>query len=186
MDGFRMLSRRSGVRDLALTAFLCAIVAAVRVIFFLLPQIKPVMALTILIGAAFGGETGFLVGSGSMLLSNMLLSQGPWTVVQMLAMGVTGFLAGFLTSRGLLSSSRRSLSSFGALCALVIYGGIVNTACALLWAWETLNFRLLLGCYAAAFPADALHAASTALFLWFGAEPLLRSLNRLKAPARRP
>ena len=57
-------------------AVLCAIGIAGRAAFFMLPQFKPVMALTIIAGVAFGGETGFLVGAMTMLASNVLFGQG--------------------------------------------------------------------------------------------------------------
>ena len=62
----------------------------------MLPQFKPVLALTIIAGVAFGGEVGFLVGAMTMLTSNMIFGQGPWTPWQMFAMGIIGFLAGVL------------------------------------------------------------------------------------------
>ena len=56
----------------------------------MLPQFKPVLALVIISGVAFGGETGFLVGAVTMLVSSILFSQGPWTPWQMFSMGITG------------------------------------------------------------------------------------------------
>ncbi len=55
-------------------------------------------------GVVFGGEAGFLVGAMTMLVSNMLLSQGPWTPWQMFCMGIIGFLAGVLFRKGWLRS----------------------------------------------------------------------------------
>ena len=72
-------------------AVLCAIAVASRSAFFMLLQFKPVLALTIIVGVAFGGETGFLVGAVTMLVSNVLFSQGPWTPWQMFSMGIIGF-----------------------------------------------------------------------------------------------
>ena len=54
--------RRPQARELTIIAVLCALGVAGRAAFFMLPQFKPVMALTIIAGVAFGGETGFLVG----------------------------------------------------------------------------------------------------------------------------
>lgn len=81
----------------------------------MLPQFKPVMALTIVAGVAFGGETGFLVGAMTMLASNVLFGQGPLTPWQMFAMGIIGFLAGLLFRKGLLRRNRGALCVFGAL-----------------------------------------------------------------------
>lgn len=61
--------RKPKARELAVIAVLCAAGVAGRAAFFMLPQCKPVLALTILAGAALGGETGFLVGAVTMLAS---------------------------------------------------------------------------------------------------------------------
>ena len=55
--------RKPQARELTVIAVLCALGVAGRAAFFTLPQCKPVLALTILAGAALGGETGFLVGA---------------------------------------------------------------------------------------------------------------------------
>lgn len=171
--------RRPQARELVIIAVLCAIGVAGRAALFMLPEFKPVLALTIIAGVAFGGETGFLVGSMTMLVSNMLFSQGPWTPWQMFAMGIIGFLAGVLFRKGLLRRSRSALCVFGALMAILIYGGIMNPASALIWVRE-LNGKILLTYYLSGFPMDCIHAAATVVFLWFGAEPMLEKLDRIK------
>lgn len=171
--------RKPQARELVLIAVLCALGVAGRAAFFMLPQFKPVMALTILAGVAFGGETGFLVGAMTMLASNVMFSQGPWTPWQMFAMGIIGFLAGVLFRKGLLCRSRVSLGVFGALAAIFIYGGIMNSASALIWT-DRLNWNIILAYCAAGFPMDCVQAAATWLFLWVAAEPMLEKLDRIK------
>ena len=92
----------------------------------MLPQCKPVLALTVLAGAALGGETGFLVGAVTMLVSNILFSQGPWTPWQMLGMGLCGFLAGLVFRRGGLPRKREALCAYGAVSAFLVYGILLN------------------------------------------------------------
>lgn len=171
--------RKPQARELVVIAALCAIGVAGRAAFFMLPQFKPVMALTIIAGVALGGESGFLVGAMTMLVSNLLFSQGPWTPWQMFAMGIIGFLAGVLFRKGWLRRGRVSLCAFGALAAVVVYGGIMNPAAALLWS-GTLSGKILLTYCLSGFPMDCVHAAATWLFLWFAAEPMLEKLDRIK------
>lgn len=171
--------RRPKARELVIIAVLCAIAIAGRAALFMLPQFKPVMAMVIISGVAFGGETGFLVGAMTMLASNVLMGQGPWTPYQMFAMGIIGFLAGVLFRKGWLRRSRGALCVFGALAAILIYGGIMNPASALMWAPE-LNWKVLLTYYVTGFPFDCIQAAATWLFLWFAAEPMLEKLDRIK------
>jgi len=172
-------SRKPQARELVIIAVLCAIGVAGRAAFFMLPEFKPVWAVTIIAGVAFGGETGFLVGAMTMLASNVMFSQGPWTPWQMFAMGIIGFLAGVLFRKGLLRRSRLSLCVFGAMACILIYGGIMNPASALMWA-GTLNWGTVLTYYISGFPVDCVHAAATWIFLWFAAEPMLEKLDRIK------
>lgn len=171
--------RKPQARELVIIAVLCALGVAGRAAFFMLPQFKPVMAITIIAGVALGAESGFLVGSMTMLISNIMFSQGPWTPWQMFAMGIVGFLAGVLYRRGRLRRSRVSLCVFGALCAVIVYGGIVNPAAALIWS-HTLNWETVLAYYITGFPMDCIHAAATWIILWFTAEPMLEKLDRIK------
>jgi energy-coupling factor transport system ATP-binding protein len=168
--------RRPQARELAVLASLSAIAVAGRAAFFMLPQCKPVMALTILTGVSLGGEAGFLVGAVTMLVSNLLFGQGPWTPWQMFAMGLTGFFAGLLAGP---LRRRWALCTFSALAAVALYGGIMNLSAALLAAPQ-LTWPVWLAYEASGFPMDCVQAAATALFLWIGSGPILEKLERVK------
>ena len=171
--------RKPQARELVILAVLCGLAVAGRAAFFMFPQFKPVLALVVISGVAFGGEAGFLVGSITMLVSNILFAQGPWTPWQMFAMGIIGFLSGVLFQKGWLRRTRGSLCTFGALAAILIYGGIMNPASALIWAQE-LQPKIILAYYITGFPMDCIQAAATVIFLMFGAEPMLEKLDRIK------
>jgi energy-coupling factor transport system ATP-binding protein len=146
----------------------------------MLPQFKPVLALTMIAGVAFGGEVGFLVGAMTMLTSNMIFGQGPWTPWQMFAMGIIGFLAGVLFKKGWLRRTRASLAVFGAFTAVIIYGGIMNPAAAMMMSSEALKVETLLACYITGLPMDLVHGFGTAIFLIIAAEPMLEKMDRIK------
>ena len=173
-------SRKPQARELVIIAVLCAIGVAGRSAFFMLPQFKPVMALVIISGVAFGGETGFLVGAVTMLASNVLFSQGPWTPWQMFSMGIIGFLAGVCFRKGLLRRSRGSLATFGAFSAVIIYGGIMNPASAIMYSSASLSWKTIMAYYVSGLPMDLVHAAATVIFLLIAAEPMLEKLDRIK------
>lgn len=172
--------RKPKARELVIIAVLCAIGIAGRSLFFMLPQFKPVLALTIIAGVAFGGETGFLVGAATMLASNMLFSQGPWTPWQMFAMGIIGFLAGILFRKGWLRRSRSALATFGAFSAIMIYGGIMNPAAAFMTSSQSISWEKILAYYVTGLPMDLIHAFGTVLFLLLAAEPMLEKMDRIK------
>ena len=171
--------RKPQARELVLIAVLVALNVAGRAAFFMLPEFKPVVAMTILAGVAFGGETGFLVGAMTMLVSNMLFSQGPWTPWQMFAMGIIGWLAGVLYRKGVLRRGRLSLCIYGVIASTVIFGGIMNPASALMWS-NTINWKIILSYYVTGIPVDLVRAVATFIFLWLGAEPMLEKLDRIK------
>ena len=173
-------SRKPKARELVVIAVLCAIGVAGRSAFFMLPQFKPVLALVIIAGVAFGGETGFLVGAVTMLASNVLFSQGPWTPWQMFSMGIIGFLAGVCFRKGLLRRSRGSLATFGAFAAVIIYGGIMNPASALMYSSQSINWEVIMAYYVSGLPMDLIHAAATVIFILIAAEPMLEKLDRIK------
>jgi len=172
-------SRKPKARELIVISVLCAIAVSGRAVFFMLPQFKPVVALVIVSGICFGGETGFLVGAVTGFVSNFLFGQGPWTPWQMFAFGIIGFLAGVLFKKGFLRRTKSSLCIYGFVATLVIYGGIMDPASIIMWQGNVTG-DMILSAYAAGLPFNLIHSASTAFFLWFIAEAMIEKLERIK------
>jgi len=172
-------SRKPQVRELVIIAVLCAIAVAGRAAFFMVPQFKPVIAMVIISGAAFGGEAGFLVGAMTFLVSNMLFGQGPWTPWQMFASGIIGFLSGVLFHKGWLRRTSISLAVFGGLATLIIYGGIMNPSSVLMFQPNP-TIEMFLIAYLRGIPMDIVHAAATVIFLALISKPMLEKLDRIK------
>ena len=97
----------------------------------------------------------------------------------MFALGIIGFVAGILFKKGFLLRIRFSLSVFGFITTLIIYGGIMNTASVLMMTtsptWDMIKAALILGA-----PIDLIHSLSSAFFLWFISEPMIDKLERIK------
>lgn len=172
-------SKKPGARELVLISVICALGVAGRAAFFMIPQFKPVLAIIILTGVVFGGETGFLVGALTGFVSNFFFGQGPWTPWQMMAFGMSGFLAGVIFKSGLLPKKKFILCVFGALTTILIYGVTVNLSMVLIVNRE-LTFELIASTLLLGLPFDVIHAASTVFFLWFLAEPMTEKLERVK------
>lgn len=64
-------------RELVLLALLTAIAAVSRVPFAGLPSVQPTTFVIIVTAVVFGAESGFVVGAGAALVSNIFLGQGP-------------------------------------------------------------------------------------------------------------
>ncbi len=96
--------RKAQARDLVPIALMAAMcVGWGRTAFSIvpLPNFKPVTAIVMITGIAFGPEAGYLTGALAALLSNFLFGQGPWTPWQMFSWGIVGFLTGTLYRTGI-------------------------------------------------------------------------------------
>ena len=98
----------------------------------------------------------------------------------MFAMGIIGFLAGVLLKKGWLRRTRASLTVFGAFTAVIIYGGIMIPAAAMMMSSEALKLKPLLACYITGLPMDLVHGFGTAIFLIIAAELMLEKMDRIK------
>lgn len=103
---------RPSARMTAVVGTLAAVAALGRDAFVALPDVKPITAMTLVVGYALGPIPGFAVGAIGMLASNIVLGQGPYTPWQMAAWGIVG-LAGALLGR----LSKRRLGRFGIALA---------------------------------------------------------------------
>ena len=177
--GFAFENRKPKARELVIISALCAIGVAGRTAFFMLPQFKPVAAIVIISGVAFGGETGFLVGAITAFVSNFFFGQGPWTPWQMFSFGIIGFLAGIMFQKGILRKTKTDMCVFGFVATFVIYGGIMNPASVIMWQ-SNININMVLSSYVMGMPFDFIHAVSTVFFLFLAAEPMLEKLERIK------
>jgi energy-coupling factor transport system substrate-specific component len=107
--------RRPSARMAAVVAVMAALTALGRDAFVALPDVKPITAMTFVVGYALGPLPGFTVGALGMLVSNFMLGQGPYTPWQMAAWGMVG-LAG--AALGALSRGRVGRLSLALACAL--------------------------------------------------------------------
>ena len=90
---FLFEKRKPSAREIVIISVLTALAVAGRSAFFMVASFKPVLALIIITGVVFGGETGFLVGAVTAFVSNFFFGHGPWTPWQMFALAFSGFLA---------------------------------------------------------------------------------------------
>ena len=169
-------NRKPSVILLTMIASLCALAIVSRIAFFFLPQIKPMAALIILSGVAFGIEIGFITGAVSAFVSNFYFGQGSWTPFQMFALGIIGAIAGILFFGK--RKQNWKLNVYGFFAVFVIYGGIVDINTIFFTSGE-LNWKIVLSVYGTALPFNFLFALSTALFLAVLKNPILKRIGRV-------
>lgn len=177
--------RRPSAREVATLSVMCALAVAARAAFIWLPNFKPMAAIVMISGIAFGAPTGFLTGALAALCSNLLFGQGPWTPWQMLAFGLCGAVFGFLAKRGsvprshLAGRARIAVSVAGALFVIFVAGPILDTS-SLFFVASRISWESVVAVYAAGFPVNCAQGAATFLTLFVLADPLLAKCERLR------
>ena len=169
---------RPSPRMVAVVATLAAVAALGRDAFVALPDVKPITAMTLVVGYALGPLPGFTVGALGMLASNIMLGQGPYTPWQMAAWGMVG-LAG--AALGRLTGRRLGRVGLAAACAVAAIAAkeIMNVYTWTIGASHTP--AAFLATASGALPFDVTDTVASLLFgLAFGPE-LARLLARMRA-----
>lgn len=176
--------RKPQLRELVVIAVLIALGVIGRQAFFMLPQMKPVLAISIIAGASLGPGAGFLVGAMIAFVSNFFFGQGPWTPWQMMALGLAGMFAGLIFQKW--NRRERKPSRLHKITACVFgllsgyfYGLIVD-----LWTLFGYTEKPSLSAYlivkSTAVWFDTVLAISTFVFLWVLYAPMIKKINRIK------
>lgn len=176
-------ARRPQARELVMLAVMCALAVTARAAFIWLPGFKPMAAIIMIAGIAFGPSSGFLVGSLAALTSNFIFGQGPWTPWQMLAFGLCGLVFGALAQRGLIRREKLSVwarvgvAASGAVFVVLVAGPILDTS-SLFFMLSRITPEAVIAVYLAGFPMNCMQAAATFVTLLLVANPLLDKLTR--------
>ena len=169
--------RKPKTGELALIAVMCALGIVGRMAFFMLPQVKPMVAMTVIMGISLGWEAGFLGGAVMAFVSNFYFAQGPWTPFQMFAMAVIGLLAG-LIFRGK-AKNAWVVSLVGGFMAFAVYGAIVDLS-TLLMISDRPTWSLCLVTFASGLQANIVHGIATFIFLRLLYRPVISKVTRIK------
>ncbi len=168
--------RKVQARELVVIAVLCAIAVVARVA-IPIPHFKPMFAIIMLSGVAFGAQTGFMVGAVSAFVSNFFAGQGAYTPWQMFAYGAGGLLAGFVFA----GRPRKPwvLAIFGFLATLFWVGPLLDTSTVFL-VLPSLSWATVWPLYVSGFPVNLSQAVCTAVTMLLLAKPFLEKLDRMK------
>ena len=139
---------------LVLIATLSSIAIVGRWVFVWLPNVTLSTGIVILAGVSLGAVPGFMVGALTMLVSNMLVGQGLWTVWQMLMAGLIGLGAGLMRK-----ADRLTLSVYAVL-ACFVYGFVMDIF-TLVTVYNEITLETFLVVWGASFYFDLAHAVSS-------------------------
>jgi energy-coupling factor transport system substrate-specific component len=172
---FEFESAATSSKEIALVAMLGTISAVLRVPFAAIPNVQPCTYIIICSGYVFGPIAGFAVGAMTALVSNFFLGQGPWTLYQMIAWGLAGLSAGYLSK---LKLNTVALIVIGVAWGY-LYGLITN-----LWYWTAFIYPLTLRTFLVTelntVWFDSLHAAGNAVFLGVLGSKTIAILRRFR------
>lgn len=150
------------VRRISLLAMMTALVTVGRLVFSLpvLPNIQPMTALIILITLNIGIIDGLVLAILSMLLTNMILGMGPWTILQITAFVVIILLTGlFKIGYRYGTFKNRLIFSTWSLLAGFVYGLVVTFL-----SFHLYGMSHFLVYYINGLPFDILHAIGNFVF----------------------
>lgn len=164
--------KTTGSRRMVIVAVMIALCIVGRFI----PLFKPVTAITVITAVYLGGEAGFLTGALAAFMSNFYFGQGPWTPFQMLAWGLIGLIAGYLSNP--LKRHKVLLLIYG-IASGVIYSFVMDIW-TVLWYDGGFRWELYASAVVAALPHTVIYAVSNFVFLWFMAKPFGEKLERIK------
>jgi hypothetical protein len=162
----------------ALVAALAALAVVGRLAFAAIPNVKPTTDLVLFAGYALGAVPGFAVGAVTAIVSNIFLSQGPWTVWQMAGWGAVG-IAGAVLARTLRGREPNRFVLAG-ICGMA---GLAFGAWMDVYQW-TLAARQDLDTYVAvagtSLPYNIAHAVGNVVFCLLIGPAFLRALARYR------
>ncbi len=164
--------RETGSRRMVIVVVMTVLAVVGRFI----PVIKPVAAITVIAGVYLGGESGFLVGAITAVISNFFWGQGPWTPFQMFSWGLIGLGAGIFGKY--LKKNKPLLYAYGAISGVLF--SVIMDVWTVLWNNEDFSYDAYLAAIASAAPMTVLYAISNIIFLILCFDTIGKKLDRIK------
>ncbi|MEM0493369.1 MAG: ECF transporter S component [Candidatus Thermoplasmatota archaeon] len=162
-------------KEVSLVAIISSLSAVSRVVFSPIPSVQPCTFLILATGYVFGPVSGFMVGVNTAFISNILLSQGPWTIFQMLAWGLVG-VSGACIRR--LRIERKGVAITGFIWG-ILFGWMMN-----LWYWLSVVYPHTLNTLAfvmvSSIVFDLLHAVGNVIFILLLWDKTILIMQRFK------
>ena len=177
--GFAWYERdKPPARVIALVATLAALAVVGRLAFAAVPNVKPTTDIVLFAGYALGAVPGFAVGAVTALVSNVFLSQGPWTPWQMVGWGAVG-VAGALLARVLRDREPGRLV-LAAVCGIagLAFGAWMDLYQLTLAARQDLDTYLAFS--ASSLPYNLAHAIGNVVFCLLIGPIFIRALRRYR------
>ncbi|WP_017472225.1 ECF transporter S component [Amphibacillus jilinensis] len=156
---------RVDLHRLTLISIIAAISAVGRIAFQFIPNFQPTTAIIIIASYFLGPLSGILLAIVSTYLSNLVLGIGLWSIWQMFAWGMIGFLSSLL----------KKINIRKPLPILVIIGVFAGFFYGIVFAFVNLLItNRFLPYYLAGLTFDLNHAISNVIFIVILFKPMKR------------
>ncbi len=150
------------VRRLAADGMLCAAGIVGRIALNVLPNIQPVTALLILTAVYIGTWDAVLSAVVIVLVTNMYLGMGIWTLYQILAWVFVALISALLFRR----SKNKYLLLLWAILSGFVYGAFISVlSCRTVYSGSAPTTYLVY--WLSGLPFDTYHAIGNGLIIWF-------------------
>ena len=167
-------------REIVVLAVMTTIAIVARIMFFMIPEMKPSAAIIIITGIMLGKQAGFLCGVLTAFMSDFVFGQGPWTPWQMIAFGLIGLISAVLFfEREKLYFNKIILCTYGFFIVAILYGFLLDTGTVFMSVDQPTR-QAFVDAYLAGIVINFIHGVTTALVLWFVAQPMFHKLERIK------
>lgn len=183
--GFVLFERtKPKPKDILPMVVICCGASLGRVIFNIIPQVQPVTALVIIAGSVYGCRKGYVTGALCALVSNLFLGQGPWTLFQMTAWGIVGFLAGLMEKliHNISEGKKAWIYGFYGFFAAFLFSLITDFS-TVAYLGESINTASVVAVYVTGLAFNMGHGVFNFILLLFLYGTLSRKLNRIKRKA---
>ena len=173
-------NRKPQARELVTLAVMCAIAVVSRVAFIAINNFKPMGGIVMITAMAFGPQAGFMTGALSMIVSDIIFGQGPWTPWQMFSYGLLGFVAGIMAKKGILSEKTPLRDAIIGFVLMVIMVGQILDTCAIFTMANVVNTSSALAVYISGIPVNVSQGVAVFLCVLLLTKPIMEKLNRIK------
>lgn len=150
------------IQRIAIDGMLCAVAIVGRIALTVLPNVQPVTAILILMAAYIGAWDAVLSAVVIVLVTNLYMGMGIWSIFQVVAWGAITLISYFLFRR----KQNQWLMLGWAVLAGFIYGAVISTmSCRTLYAGG--GAGTYLAYWLSGLLYDGYHAVGNAVFIWF-------------------
>jgi len=164
--------RMSSIQRIAVDGMLCAVAIVGRIALTALPNVQPVTVILILMAIYIGTWDAVISAGVIVLVTNLYMGMGLWTVYQIIAWGIIALVSGLLFKK---HHNPFLMLGWAILCGF-FYGAVISVmSCRTIYAGP--NAGTYLAYWLSGLLYDGYHAVGNALFIWF-LQPLFERLAK--------